>query len=258
MPVVTTHLGQIFYAQRGRAGPAALCVHGAGGTHAHWGHQLRDLADTARVYALDLPGHGRSAPPAHDRIAGYADAALALLDALGLERATLIGHSMGGAVCLQAALHAPERVAGLGLVGSGARLRVLPELLAALEHDPPAALRRLAELSYAPDAPQALREQGLRAALGSDPAVCRADFLACDRFDCSARLGQIQAPAAVVVGAHDRLTPPKYARAMQAALPGARLFEIPAAGHMAMLEQPAAVSAALRTLLITQQLRSIA
>lgn len=249
MPIATTQLGQLFYAQRGRAGSAVLCIHGAGGTHAHWGHQLRDLAAVARVYALDLPGHGRSVPPAHEQIAGYADAALALLDVLGLERATLIGHSMGGAVCLWAALHAPERVAGLGLVGSGARLRVLPELLAALEYDPPAALRQLAELSYAPDAPAALREQGLRAALASDPAACRADFLACNGFDCLARLGEIRVPTAVVVGAHDRLTPPKYARAMHAAIPGARLYDIASAGHMAMIEQPAAVSAALRTLL---------
>src|SRR5215212_8694137 len=114
----------MFYLKRGRSGPALVCIHGAGGTHAHWGYQLRDLSAVAQVYAIDLPGHGRSAPPGRGSIAGYAAALYDWMDTLGLDRAALIGHSMGGAVALWMALEAPERVAGLGLVGAGGRMRV--------------------------------------------------------------------------------------------------------------------------------------
>src|SRR5262245_48599923 len=103
----------IFYLKRGNTGPPLICVHGAGGTHQHWGNQLRDLSGIAQVYALDLPGHGRSAPPGRDRIVGYVETLLAFMDGLALTAAALVGHSMGGAVALQAALDAPERVSGL-------------------------------------------------------------------------------------------------------------------------------------------------
>ncbi|HEU4327824.1 MAG TPA: alpha/beta fold hydrolase [Roseiflexaceae bacterium] len=248
MTIVPTEAGDIFYAERG-AGPALLCIHGAGGAHRHWGFVLRDLSGVARVLALDLPGHGRSALPGRTEIGAYGAALLALMDALGLERAALAGHSMGGAVALWVALHAPSRVSALGLVGTGGRLRVNPALLETLEQDPPAAVRRIVEWSYPPGTPADLRARAEADYARCDPAVFRGDLLACDRFDLSARLGEICIPAAVVVGEADRMTPPKYAQALQAAIPGAQLTLLPNTGHMAPLEQPAAVSAALRHVL---------
>ncbi len=248
MAIVQTEAGAIFCAERG-AGPPLICIHGAGGTHRHWGYVLRDLAGAARVLALDLPGHGRSAPPGRSEIGAYGAALLALMDALGLERAALAGHSMGGAVALWAALHAPGRVSALGLVGTGGRLRVHPALLDVLEHDPPAALRQIVAWSYPPDTPADLRARAEADYARCDPAVFRGDLLACDRFDLSARLGEIRAPTAVVVGDADRMTPPKYAQALHTAISGAQLTVIPNTGHMAPLEQPAAVGTALRRVL---------
>ncbi|GAB4211914.1 MAG: alpha/beta fold hydrolase [Roseiflexaceae bacterium] len=248
MPLAQTNVGDIFYAQRG-AGPPLICIHGAGGTHRHWGYLLRELSGVARVLALDLPGHGRSAGPGRAEIGAYSAALLALMDALGLECAALAGHSMGGAVALWTALHAPERVAGLELVCTGGRLRVHPALLEALAQDPPAAVRQIVEWSYPPGTPAELRARAEADYARCDPAIFRDDLLACDRFDLSARLGEIRVPTAVVVGSEDRMTPPKYAQALQAAIPGAHLTVIPNTGHMAPIEQPATVAAALRRVL---------
>jgi pimeloyl-ACP methyl ester carboxylesterase len=246
VPIISTSTDTLFYLKRGTHGPPLVCLHGAGGAHNHWGYQLRGLSDIVQVYTIDLPGHGRSAPPGYDTIAGYAAAVRTFMDALGLGRAALAGHSMGGAVALQVALDAPERVAGLALVGVGGRMRVAPAILAGLSGDRLATIRMIVEYSYAPDAPERLRRRAEAAYALCDPAVYRGDYLACDAFDILARLGEIGCPTAVVCGTADRMTPPKYAEALHDGIPDATLTLIPGAGHMTPIERPAEVSAALR------------
>jgi 3-oxoadipate enol-lactonase len=250
MPSVATADGEIFYLKRGTGGPALVCIHGAGGTHAHWGYQLRDLSDIAQVYTIDLPGHGRSAPPGRSSIAGYGAALLALMDALEIERAALAGHSMGGAIGLSMALDAPKRVAGLGLVGAGGRMRVAPAILEGLSGDRLATIRTIVAYSYAPGTPEQMRRRAEASYALCDPAVYREDYLACNAFDVLARLHEIRCPAEVICGNADRMTPLKYSETLRDCIPGAVLVLVPGAGHMAPIEQPAAVSAALRELLL--------
>lgn len=235
--------GGVFYAERG-AGPALVCVHGAGGSHTHWGHALSGLSDVARVIAPDLPGHGRSAPPGRDSVAAYGADVLALLDALGVGRALLAGHSMGAAAALEAAIAAPGRVAGLALVGAGARLRVAPALLAGLGEDPEAAIEGLVAAMY--PGPSAHLRAAAAAEYRRDPARLRAGFAACDGWDARGRLGAVACPTLVVCGEADALTPPKLARELAGLLPGATLALLPGVGHVPMLEAPAATAAALR------------
>ena len=248
MPLISTKAGALFYARRGDDGPALVCLHGAGGTHAHWGYQLRDLAGAARVYALDLPGHGRSAPPGRTSIGDYAADVLAFMDAVGLDRAALVGHSMGGGVALSAALSRPERVAGLGLVATGARLRVAPAILDGFARDLAANIRTIVEHSYAAGAPSEMLARAERAYALCDPAVYRGDFLACDGFDVRDRLHAIGCPVEIVCGDADRMTPPKHAEQLRDRIAGARLTLAPGAGHMLPIEQPAAVTVVLRAL----------
>jgi pimeloyl-ACP methyl ester carboxylesterase len=250
VPIVSTSTGAIFYLKRGNTGPSMICVHGAGGTHNHWGYQLRDLSDVAQVYTLDLLGHGRSAPPGRDSIAGYAEVVLAFMDGLGLGRAVLVGHSMGGAIALQVALDAPERVIGLGLVGAGGRMRVAPAILDGLSGDRLATIRTIVEYAYAPDAPERLRRQAEAAYALCDPIVYRGDYLACDAFDVLSRLSEIDCSTAIICGTTDRLTPPKYAEALRDRIRGSTLTLVADAGHMAPIERPAEVSAALRELIV--------
>ena len=249
MPIISTAAGGLFYARRGAAGPPLVCVHGAGGTWSHWGYQLRDLAGSAQLYALDLPGHGRSAPPGRATVAEYGAALLAFLDACSLEQVVLAGHSMGGAIALWTALEFPERVSGLALVGAAARLRVGPAILQGLQSNYAATVGLMVDRSYAPEAPAELRARAQAAYAQCDPLVCRNDFAACDRFDMLARLPELRCPVGIICGAADRMVPLAHSAELARQIPAATLTAVTGAGHMPMIEQPAAVAAALRELL---------
>ncbi|HEX7562659.1 MAG TPA: alpha/beta fold hydrolase, partial [Bradyrhizobium sp.] len=134
MPFAEIGNDRIYYAEHGRAADALrdqplVFVHGAAGSHLVWGRQVRVLGEITHAVAIDLPGHGRSTLPGRNSIEDYGQVVLGLLDALGFERAVIVGHSMGGAIAQTLALSRPDRVAGLGLVGTGARLRVLPAII---------------------------------------------------------------------------------------------------------------------------------
>jgi pimeloyl-ACP methyl ester carboxylesterase len=165
------------------------------------------------------------------------------MDALGLPTAVAVGHSMGGAVALALALDAPKRVAGLVLAGTGARLRVHPMLLEATRPGGAAAEALTALISswYSPVSSPRMRDLAARSLEATDPAVLHGDFLACNAFDVMDRLGAIDRPTLVITGEDDQMTPVKYARYLADHLARARLEIVPGAGHMVMLEQPAAV-----------------
>lgn len=231
------------HAPQGATGAPLLLVHGAGGTHLHWPEALRRLPGR-RVIAVDLPGHGASPPPGERAVPAYARRVVDLLDALGIDRAAVGGHSMGGATALTLALEAPDRIAGLLLVGTGARLRVVPAIVKAWA-DPDRAselANAAAGFSFGAGAsPELLRAfaEGMAAVA---PGVVHGDFTACDAFDVMDRLGTIRALARIVVGGEDRLTPPKYSTFLRANLPGDGLLVVPGAGHMVTWEAPDAVT----------------
>ncbi len=110
----TRRNGQLRYARRGEDGEAVILVHGFGGDLDNWLFNIDALAARASVHALDLPGHGQS-----DKAVKEADArrslpgALGFMEALGIDAAHLVGHSMGGAVALRTALDPPKRVKSL-------------------------------------------------------------------------------------------------------------------------------------------------
>src|SRR5262245_49504465 len=108
--------------------PPVILIHGAGGNHLYWPAQVRRMHNQ-RVFAVDLPGHGKSEAVGHQTVEQYAGEVLEFIKALNLNTSILAGHSLGGAVALQAAIDSPKRVLGLGLIGGGARLRVAPAIL---------------------------------------------------------------------------------------------------------------------------------
>ncbi len=242
MPIARTGDEAIFYAlhRRDAAHPLIL-IHGAGGTHLQWGYQLAGV-ERADSYAVDLPGHGRSSGAGRASIGEYAANVIAFMDAVGLDRAVIAGSSMGGAIAQVLALDFPARVAGLILVGTGARLRVAPALLDTLRTDFRTGVETLVNLFYSADAPAELRDRALEQWLQNEPDVLIGDFVACDRFDVTSRLGQIVCPARVICGTEDRLTPPKYSAYLRDHIPAAELALIEGAGHMVMIEQADAVT----------------
>jgi len=234
----------VHHRSRSAFGTPLVFIHGAGGSHQLWLAQVRGLLQ-ATSYALDLPGHGQSSGRGQDCIAAYADWLIAFLDAAELEQAALVGHSMGGAIALDAALRYPERVAGLGLVATGARLRVAPAVLDGLHHDLAATVRLIAEWCYCPQAPPEMIRLAEQQMSATSPDILHSDFVACNLFDITSRLSEIIAPTVVVCGAEDRMTPLKYAAYLRDNIPGAALHVIAGAGHMVMLEEPQQVTAIL-------------
>jgi pimeloyl-ACP methyl ester carboxylesterase len=214
-----------------------VCLHGAGGSAAMWAQLHVAFRGERAVYALDLPGHGRSTPlDEPGTLAAYARVVETLLETAGLARAVLVGHSMGGAVAELVALDTPERVAGLVLVGTAARLRVAPDIFRLLREDPPAAVAHVCRLAYGPAAPPDLVARGIAEMLRVPPAVIEADFRACDGVDLRARVPAIGAPTVVVVGDADVMTPPRFAAELAELVPGAALSMVPGIGHMLPVE----------------------
>jgi pimeloyl-ACP methyl ester carboxylesterase len=227
-------------------------IHGAGGTHQHWLSSVRDLS-LSPTYAVDLPGHGRSEGPGQDSIVAYGDWLVALLDTAGLEQVVLVGHSMGGGIAQDVALRHPARVAGLGLIATGARLRVMPAILDGIRQDPEATVRLICDAVFGPETPPEMVRLARRQMGAIPPDVLYGDFVACDTFDVIARLGEIGAPTFVLCGSQDTLTPTKYSTYLRDRIRGATLQLVEGAGHMVMVERPEAVVQALTTFL--QQLQ---
>ncbi len=247
MPHVTIAGDEIFYAQhegRAKDGRHLILIHGAGGSHLHWPNELRRL-EGATVYALDLPGNGHSEGTGYQTISAYRDFVLAFMDALGLEKATLMGHSMGGAIAQDFALTYPHRLDKLILLGTGARLRVAPAILEGIHKDFEGTVRLIVDYAYAPDAPEQLKRLGVQRMAETPPDVLYGNFLACDRFDVIERLGEIGAPTLIICGTADRLTPPKYSTFLRDHIPGAQLVLVEGGGHMVALEQPEVVAQAV-------------
>lgn len=254
--MLTTHVnGQpITYSLSGQGPLAVLFVHGSGEDHALWNGQRHALEREYLVAALDLNGHGRSPARAGDGLSTYAEDVLAVL--AGIRQPTVVmGHSLGGAVALSVALQRPEHLAGIGLIGSGARLRVMPTLLQLIQDDFEGAVDYLLGLMFHRSLPEIVQRSRAMVLRNGQAALLR-DFLTCDAFDVMARLTEIQCPAWVIVAEQDQMTPVKYANHLAAHLPASKLDVIPEAGHKLMLEQPGAFNQALLAFLETLKLLS--
>lgn len=234
----------------GEDSPPLVLIHGAGGSRLHWPPTVRRMPGV-RVYALDLPGHGHSPGPVPASIEAFATTVLDWMDGNLARRPVVAGHSMGGAITLTLAKRAPGRLAGIALVGSGARLRVHPSILSGStsEETFPAVVDQIMEWAFSRQAQPRLVELAHRRMLEVPPAVLNSDFNACDEFDMLSELEAIKTPALVLCGSQDMLTPLKYSEYLTAHLPHARLKTLPGAGHMVMLEQPQAFTAALAAFL---------
>ena len=223
------------------AHPPLLLVHGAGGNLMHWPGELRRLPEYA-VYALDLPGHGKSGGEGRTSIGAYAEVVRGFADALNLPCFVLAGHSMGGGIALEFALRYPGRLAGLVLVSTGARLPVAPEVMTGILTDPVGTADLLTTWTHGGRADPNLLRLYNRRLHEVAPRVFHDDFLACDAFDRTADVERIRIPALIICGDADQMTPVRFSRDLAAQISGAQLVIVPGAGHMVMLEAPGVVT----------------
>lgn len=238
--------------------PAVVLVHGAAFDHTVWQWQSRALAHHGfSVLAVDLPAHGRSPGIARTSIEAMAAWVDALIDAAGLARVALVGHSMGALVALETARRHPERVTKLALVGPAMPMAVGAGFLAAAKDDAPEGFDMEAVWGHARSAVLATSPVPGTYLLGASrrlngrarAGVLHADLAACDAYRLPAQaLREVRTPTLVVAGRRDQMTPFRAGKAVGEAIPGARLVALDA-GHSMMSEAPRELLSALRAFL---------
>jgi pimeloyl-ACP methyl ester carboxylesterase len=242
MPAVLIGAKQIrYWIGRGglpKGGEALLFIHGAGGGQFVWSAQKAFFEKRYTTILVDLPGHGESGGEGEDEIAGYARHVHSFLGSLGLKSVFLVGHSMGGAIAQLMALDFPGAIKGMILVGTGARLKVLPVILDGIRNHFEETVRRMTRYAYSGKTAPEFIERGISELLKCRPEILYGDFLACDRFDITSRVGGVSLPALILCGEEDELTPVRYSKFLHENIKGSRLEVIPDAGHMVMLESP--------------------
>jgi pimeloyl-ACP methyl ester carboxylesterase len=233
---------KVFYEILGN-GPSLLMVHGSFSTHHLWDKQ-HPIKEHAQLVLLDLPGHGASdAIEEAITVLRFAQFLAHFIEKLKLQQVVPVGHSLGGAIALQLALDFPHLVSGLILVGTGAKLGVLPATLEGLRTDFKTGVDLVIEqMGFASEADlkqvSAVKEEAKRC----DPTIGYADFYACSQFDVRDRIREIKVPTLVLVGDQDQLTPVKWSKWLAANIEKAELELIEKAGHYVMVEQPSQIN----------------
>jgi pimeloyl-ACP methyl ester carboxylesterase len=268
----TVHGRGVNYLEAGE-GPVLLLVHGMAGSAENWREVVQPLARTHTVIVPDLPGHGASEPGGGDYSLGSLAAGLRdLLIALGHDRATLVGHSLGGGIAMQFTYQFPEMVERLALVSSGGlgpdvsfvlRAAALPgaDLFISATASPGRRLgsalgRGLGALGLRPNADVAEVARGYGSL--EDPAR-RAAFLATlrsvvgvsgQRVAAGDRLYLAESlPILILWGSRDPIIPVEHAEAAHESLPDSRLEIFEGVGHLPQLEAPARFCAAMERFL---------
>jgi len=267
MPYIPVHDRQLHYTRNNVTAdrPSLVFVHGAGGSAADWPYRWRQsgtplsrgeprwITDYPR-YFLDLPGHGRSEPPARTSIDAYAEDVIAFTQAAGIARALVVGHSMGGAIALAIGLMKPANLVGLAILGGGPAMPVSDAILDGLRAHFPQTVGMIMQFSWRKETRPIQRQVATQHMLAAGPAVVHGDFAACNRFDVRQRLAEIDTPALVIGAAGDRMMPLAQSKALAAGMPAAQLAVIEESGHFMVIERTNEVGAALLGFLRTATL----
>jgi len=254
----TVHGARVNYVEMGE-GPPLVFIHGLSGCWQNWLENIPHMARRHRVVALDLAGFGESELPQEEiSIPGYGRFVDAFLGEIGVERAALVGNSMGGFIAAETAISHPSRVEKLVLISAAGMIRVGNRRLAALERAArlfhPASAAVLARRERLLKRPR-LRSRILygivrfperiepelvyEVASGAGKPGFMDALNAIWDYDFRERLPDISAPTLIVWGRQDRIVPVSGAYEYEQLIPGARLEIFEDTGHLAMLERPA-------------------
>jgi pimeloyl-ACP methyl ester carboxylesterase len=254
----TVHGARINYAEMGD-GPPVILIHGLSGCWQNWLENIPHLARRHRVVALDLPGFGESELPQDEiSIPGYGRFVDAFLSQIGVERAALIGNSMGGFIAAEVAISHPSRVEKLVLVSAAGLMRVGNARLTALERAArlfhPATAAVLARRDYLVRRPKLRRrilygivrypdriepELVYEVASGAGKPGFLDALNAITKYDFADRLPDVSVPTLIVWGRNDMIVPVSGAYEYERLIPNTRLEIFEDTGHVPMLERPA-------------------
>jgi pimeloyl-ACP methyl ester carboxylesterase len=274
---IELHGHRVIYRRAGN-GPPVVLIHGMVNSSRHWERVALDLASDYTVIAPDLIGHGDSPTPRGDYSLGAHAASIRdLLAAIGVDRATIVGHSLGGGVAMQFFYQFPQRVERMALVSSGGLGREVSPLLRGAALPGAAAMLRAAAhprlVSGLSRAAAGLRERGMRQGVYLE-AVARAlqplqqpgartAFVQTLRSVIDGHGQRVSArdrlylltsfPTLIVWGEHDNTIPLAHGREAHEAIPGSFFTTLPRAAHFPHLEDPSGLAAALRDFLQTTE-----
>lgn len=230
------------------AKPTIVFVHGAGLDHSSWGLQSRYFGYHGRnVLAVDLPGHGRSEGPPLASVGEMADWVFHLLDALKLQKASVVGHSMGSLVALECAARHADRVEKIALLGTAYPMRVSDAFLNAAKANEQAAYDMDTIWGHAPQVPLGgnpnpgmwMYGDTLARLARLAPGVLYNDLRASNDYAGGAgAAAKVKCPALFILGRRDQMAPPKAGLAFTQLLPQAKTVQIAPSGHSLMAESP--------------------
>ena len=230
-------------------------VHGAGLDHSWWGLQSRYFGYHGfNVLAVDLPGHGRSDGPPLAGVGEMADWVLALLKSLKIEKASVVGHSMGALVALEFAARYPEAAEKIALIGVAYPMKVSDAFLDAARRNDPSAYDmetiwgHAAQVPFSGNPNPGMWMYGDMLARLSRlaPGVLHAGLAACNGYAQGLEsAAKVKCPALFVLGTRDMMAPPRAAQGLAKAVPDSRTVTIAFSGHSLMAEAPDATLDAL-------------
>jgi pimeloyl-ACP methyl ester carboxylesterase len=230
--------------------PAVIFIHGAGGNHLYWPPEIRRLAGQ-RIYAIDLPGHGKSEGIGRQSIADYAACVLAFMDELKMRKAIFIGHSMGGAIAQELALNHPGRTLAIGLISTAAQLRVNPVLIENTFSQAtfPLAVQAINDWAFGSQTDVRLKELSIQRMSEVRSSVFHGDFIACDTFNILSCVEKVKVPTLIICGSDDKMVPLHFSQFLNEKIKKSLLHVVDGAGHMVMLENPSVVANMLKLFL---------
>jgi pimeloyl-ACP methyl ester carboxylesterase len=237
------------------AKPTAVFVHGAANDHSVWTLQSRYFAYHGwNALAVDLPGHGRSEGRALSKIEDLAEWIIRVLDCAGIDKAALVGHSMGSLIALEAAARHASRAERVALVGTAVPMPVSEPLLAASKANDHAAYEMINIFAHSgPAQIGGNRMPGLwmlgnnmRLMERSSAGVLHADFVACNSYTAGLDAAdKVNCPVLLVLGKRDQMTPRNAAKDVTAKLRNVKTVALDGTGHALMAEKPDEVLDAL-------------
>ncbi|MFX1514595.1 MAG: alpha/beta fold hydrolase, partial [Promethearchaeota archaeon] len=225
-----------------------IFIHGAGGSHLTWESQ-KSLENEFNFITVDLPGHGEAEGEAVKTLKDYAQV---LHQGIHQEFSELIplilvGHSMAGGILQHYALMYPDDLLGIVLIDTGAKLRVMNQILDQLPENFEEVVEIIVQYAFHRETDTQIVEKVKEQFLSCSPLVMLQDFKACNSFDLFNEIKNISIPTLIICGSDDLLTPPKFSKFLQTNIPDSKFVEIPEAGHMTMLEKPIALKQALKS-----------
>lgn len=228
-----------------------VLIHGAGGSGRFFKAQTDALTAKFNVLAVDLPNHGDSPGPACTSIAAMAQAVLGFIVARSIARPVIGGLSMGGAICQLLLAKHPGWFSGAVLISTGAKLKVAPDVFAAIKGDFEVYLQMVAMTAAAPGTDPAIFQHAIEDMRACGPELITTDFQACDAFDLRKKIPEIETPCLIINGDQDMLTPPRYSDWLEAQLPKPTRVQISGAGHLVSLENPTETNRAIEQFIET-------